>query len=106
MLAVDHYNKVIDLLLENGITPFVTLYHWDLPDILQTTYTGILNKNRFVKDFAYFAENSFLLFGDRVKHWITFNEPVTECLTGYGTGEHVSLIKYTKLRLQEDVLIL
>lgn len=70
------YSTFIDALLENGITPFVTLFHWDLPLALYERYQGLLNTEEFVMDFSRYAELCFQSFGDRVKNWITFNEPV------------------------------
>ncbi|KAJ3325973.1 hypothetical protein HDV06_002358 [Boothiomyces sp. JEL0866] len=87
-LAVDHYNNVINLLLENNITPLVTLYHWDLPQSLEDSYGGLLNADKLSKDFTYYADAAFAAFGDRVKHWLTFNEPTSSCALGYATGEH------------------
>lgn len=86
--AIDHYNTLINALLANNITPVVTLYHWDLPQSLQDAYGGFLNTERFTQDFLYFAETAFSLFGDRVKYWLTFNEPSSYCLNGYVTGSH------------------
>jgi beta-glucosidase len=68
--AVDHYNAVFDMLLEVGITPWVTLYHWDLPLVLDETYGGFLNPERLTEDFIYYAYTAFDLFGDRVKNWM------------------------------------
>ncbi|KAI8897251.1 coniferrin beta glucosidase [Globomyces pollinis-pini] len=87
-LAIKHYNNVFDLLLRNGITPMVTLYHFDMPAVLETKYKGFLNTDRFTEDYVYFAEQAFSAFGDRIKYWITFNEPITTCTAGYGIGEH------------------
>ncbi|KAJ3277093.1 choline dehydrogenase 7 [Terramyces sp. JEL0728] len=87
-LAVDHYNKIINLLVENNITPLVTLYHWDLPQSLEDAYGGLLNADKLSVDFAYYADAAFAAFGDRVKHWLTFNEPTSSCVLGYATGEH------------------
>ncbi|MCO5553111.1 hypothetical protein L7F22_006632 [Adiantum nelumboides] len=69
------YNKVLDCLLEAGLTPFVTLYHWDLPQYLQDDpeVKGWLTTN-IIDHFLNFANTCFTYFGDRVKHWITFNE--------------------------------
>ncbi|KAK4784969.1 hypothetical protein SAY86_001658 [Trapa natans] len=83
--GVDHYNKLIDALLAKGIQPYVTLYHWDLPQALEDKYKGWLSP-RIISDFAMYAETCFRQFGDRVKHWITFNEPHTFAVQGYDVG--------------------
>jgi len=83
--GVNHYNRFIDLLLKNKITPFVTLYHWDLPQGLQDSYKGWLG-DQIVEDFADYARLCFQIFGDRVKHWITLNEPHETADEGYGFG--------------------
>ncbi|XP_057948872.1 beta-glucosidase 40 [Malania oleifera] len=83
--GVDHYNALINALLAKGIEPYVTLYHWDLPRALEDKYKGLLDP-QFVKDYAVYAETCFQKFGDRVKHWITFNEPHTVVTQGYDVG--------------------
>jgi beta-glucosidase/6-phospho-beta-glucosidase/beta-galactosidase len=65
----------------------VVLYHWDLPQVLQSEYGGFLSP-RIVDDFAYYADTAFRLFGSRVKRWITFIEPAVVCNQGYGNGQH------------------
>ncbi|KAI5390722.1 variant 5, Beta-glucosidase 12, partial [Lathyrus oleraceus] len=57
-----------------GLVPFVTLFHWDLPQALQDEYEGFLSPN-IINDFQDYAELCFKEFGDRVNHWITLNEP-------------------------------
>ncbi|GMI87429.1 beta glucosidase 40 [Hibiscus trionum] len=83
--GVDHYNNLINALLAKGIEPYVTLYHWDLPQALEDKYIGWLDR-QIIKDFALYAETCFEKFGDRVKHWITFNEPHSFSIQGYYTG--------------------
>ncbi|XP_048235089.1 putative beta-glucosidase 41 isoform X1 [Ricinus communis] len=83
--GIEYYNSLIDALLEKGIQPFVTLYHWDLPQMLEDKYEGWLSK-QVVKDFEHYAFTCFQAFGDRVKHWITFNEPHGFSIQGYDTG--------------------
>ncbi|XP_074566497.1 beta-glucosidase 6-like [Curcuma longa] len=85
--GIDHYNEVIDALLTKGIQPYVTLYHWDLPQALEDRYNGWLDR-RIIEDFATYAETCFKEFGDRVKHWITFNEPHSFAIQGYDVGLH------------------
>ncbi len=84
--GIEYYNKIIDLLLLNKIEPVVTLYHWDLPDFLENNYGGLLNCSFFQQDFMQYAKICFDFFGDRVKKWITINEPWTISALGYGLG--------------------
>ncbi|KAK8962643.1 Beta-glucosidase 6 [Platanthera guangdongensis] len=83
--GVDHYNKLIDALLSKGIEPYVTIFHWDLPQALEDGYEGWLNHS-IINDFATYADTCFKEFGDRVKYWITFNEPHTVSIQGYDVG--------------------
>eukprot|EP01018_Ginkgo_biloba_P033153 Gb_04454 [translate_table: standard] len=104
--GVEYYNNLINELLNNGIKPFITLFHWDLPQALEDEYGGFLSSNivygllpiteilSFLcsldivgkKDYAAFAEVCFQAYGDRVKHWITLNEPYMYASGGYDTG--------------------
>lgn len=83
--GIDYYNNLIDLLIENGITPMITLYHWDLPLPLQEQYGG-WPSDELVEHFANYARLVFGIFGDRVKSWITFNEAWVVCMQGYAYG--------------------
>ncbi|MEQ2302558.1 hypothetical protein AMECASPLE_007831 [Ameca splendens] len=85
--GIQYYDELIDHLLESNITPIVTLYHWDLPQVLQEKYGGWQNIS-MVNHFNDFANLCFEKFGDRVKHWITFNNPWSVAVEGYETGEH------------------
>ncbi|KAL7126073.1 hypothetical protein ABFS83_14G161100 [Erythranthe nasuta] len=83
--GIAFYNNVINELLANGITPFVTLFHWDLPQALEDEYRGFLSP-LIVDDYLDFVELCFKNFGDRVKNWITFNEPFVFTNGGYDGG--------------------
>lgn len=80
--AIDHYDSLINALLAKGIQPYATIYHWDLPQALEDAYEGWLG-SEIVKDYASFAETCFKAFGDRIRHWITINEPHTFASEGY-----------------------
>ncbi|XP_041939276.1 lactase-phlorizin hydrolase-like [Alosa sapidissima] len=82
--GVDYYNKLINGLLAQNITPMVTLYHWDLPQALQDT--GGWDNANMTDIFNDFCDFCFSTFGDRVKFWITFNQPYTIAWFGYGLG--------------------
>lgn len=81
------YSDLIDELLAHNITPWVTLYHWDLPLMLQMEYDGWLNP-QLADFFADYAAICFEAFGDRVKHWLTLNEPWCSAYLGHGIGIH------------------
>ncbi|XP_074281037.1 beta-glucosidase 40-like isoform X1 [Silene latifolia] len=83
--GVDHYNNLINALLAKGITPYVTIFHWDTPLALEDSYKSWLS-TQIINDFAVYAETLFDKFGDRVKHWITLNEPHTLAAQGYDIG--------------------
>uniref|UniRef100_A0A7S1XB24 Beta-glucosidase n=1 Tax=Compsopogon caeruleus TaxID=31354 RepID=A0A7S1XB24_9RHOD len=84
--GVRFYSNLIDELLHHGIEPWVTLYHWDLPAQLENNHGG-MRGSRFADAFLFFAKTCFLRFGDRVKHWITLNEPWCVAVLGFATGE-------------------
>ncbi|XP_009418476.2 beta-glucosidase 25 [Musa acuminata AAA Group] len=83
--GISYYNRLIDTLLQKGIQPYVTLFHWDLPQALEDRYNGWLSQE-IIQDFKHYAYTCFKAFGDRVKHWITFNEPHGFSIQGYDTG--------------------
>jgi len=85
--GIDFYHRVIDALLAAGIEPWVTTYHWDLPQSLQDKYGGWAGP-QVVEDYAAYAALVFKEYGGKVKNWSTFNEPRTFCTLGYGTGLH------------------
>lgn len=79
--GIDHYNEVIDNLIEEGITPFITLYHWDLP--LPLTWDGGWLNEEIIQHFQDYARIAFENFGDRVQLWLSFNEPHVFCLADW-----------------------
>ncbi|KAF9893085.1 hypothetical protein FE257_012496 [Aspergillus nanangensis] len=86
--GLQYYSNLIDELLRNGITPFVTLFHWDTPQALEDRYGGALDQSQFVPDFVNYARVCFEHLGPKVRHWITFNEPGVFALAGYAAGVH------------------
>lgn len=83
--GIDFYNRLIDNLLAKGITPWVTLHHWDLPAALQFEEDGWLGASTS-DHFATYARTCFTHFGDRVKNWITMNESWVMAILGYHDG--------------------
>jgi beta-glucosidase len=90
--GLEFYSKLVDALLEAGITPFVTLNHFDLPQALQEEGGGWLRREVY-KDFMEFTDVMTQELGDRVKHWTTFNEPWELAWQGYHTGEDAPGLK-------------
>ena len=84
--GLDHYSRLIDALLERGVEPVVTLYHWDLPQALEEE-GGWLNRDTSQR-FAEYAATCFEAYGDRVRWWLTINEPWIVGLLGYLHGLH------------------
>ncbi|KAA8520277.1 hypothetical protein F0562_014533 [Nyssa sinensis] len=68
-----------------NLQPYVTLFHWDLPQALEDEYGGFLSP-KIVDDYRDYVDFCFKTFGDRIKHWFTLNEPYTFSLNGYATG--------------------
>ncbi|KAG8385714.1 hypothetical protein BUALT_Bualt03G0073900 [Buddleja alternifolia] len=85
MAGIDHYSKLIDSLLQKGIQPFVTLNHYDVPQELVERYGAWLSP-KIRKDFEHYANVCFKFFGNRVKYWVTFNEPNVMAIRGYRSG--------------------
>ena len=80
------YDRLIDGLLEAGVMPMVTLYHWDLPQALEDD-GGWLNRDT-IDRFAEYAGIVGEAFADRVEHWVPVNEPNVHTMLGYGNGMH------------------
>jgi beta-glucosidase len=95
--GLDYYDRLVESLLTQGIDPYITLYHWDLPQSLQDK-GGWVNRDTA----GYFADYAAALsrrFGDRVKNWITINEPWVVASFGNVTGEHAPGVRDIKTAL-------
>ena len=92
------YERLVDGLLERGITPWLTMYHWDLPQALEDK-GGWPNRDT-VHAFEEYAQVLSSRLGDRVRHWITHNEPWCTAVLGYGLGIFAPGLKDKKLELQ------
>lgn len=84
--GIEFYNGMIDACLEYGVEPFVTIFHWDLPEYLEER-GGWLNRET-ADAYAHYAKVCFEQFGDRVKLWTTFNEPRYYTFSGYLIGNY------------------
>lgn len=84
--GLDYYDRLVDGLLARGIAPFVTLFHWDLPQALQDR-GGWANRDTALA-FADYVEATARRLGDRVHHWITHNEPQVHVYEGHASGSH------------------
>ncbi len=84
--GISYYNNLIDACLSKGITPYVTLYHWDLPQALERE--GGWASFQMERWFGRYATICASAFGDRVKHWIILNEPMGFTSLGYMLGKH------------------
>ena len=98
--GVEFYDNLIDELLENGIEPFLTIYHWDLPIVFNEV--GAWESSKVVDAFVNYAQFLFNHYGDRVKYWITFNEPQVFTflfypLGLYGKGNFQSALRATHM---------
>jgi beta-glucosidase len=84
--GVAYYHRLIDALIEAGIEPVATLYHWDLPQALQDAGGWASRATAYA--FQTFAQVCFLAYGTKVKRWITLNEPYCSAMLGYQVGRH------------------
>ncbi|KAI4494485.1 hypothetical protein M0802_008806 [Mischocyttarus mexicanus] len=80
--GIRHYDNLINEIIANGMTPMVTLFHWDMPYSLQKV--GGLSNPLIIDFLIQYAWVAFDAFGDRVKYWVTINEPSVICQYGYG----------------------
>ncbi len=84
--GLDFYRRLVDKLLERGIEPWLTLYHWDLPQAVEQA--GGWPERDTAARFAEYASIVYRALGDRVRRWTTLNEPWCSAFLGYGSGEH------------------
>lgn len=84
--GIDFYNRLIDFCLENNITPWLNLYHWDLP--YEFEETGGWTNRDIVSYFAEYTQICCKYFGDRIKNWLILNEPTAFTAFGYLWGNH------------------
>ncbi|KAJ9174430.1 hypothetical protein P3X46_013074 [Hevea brasiliensis] len=87
--GIEFYNNLIDEIIQNGMEPYATIFHWDTPQALEDKYGGFLS-SEIVDDFRNFADLCFKKFGgsDRVRYWVTVNEPWSLASFGYDSGVH------------------
>ncbi len=96
--GLDFYARLVDGLLARGLQPWVTLYHWDLPQALQDEGGWMARDS--VARFADYADIVTRALGDRVKHWITHNEPFCTAFLGHQHGVHAPGVRDLGLALQ------
>ncbi|MDD2798581.1 MAG: GH1 family beta-glucosidase [Bacteroidales bacterium] len=87
--GMDYYKRLVDTLLKHDITPHATLYHWDLPQVLQDKYKGWESREA-VKDFGDYATAVVKNLGDKVGHWMTLNEISTFTYNCYGVNQRTA----------------
>jgi beta-glucosidase len=104
-MGLDFYDRLIDSLLEREIAPWLTMYHWDLPEALQLR--GGWNNREVVEWFGEYAEVLTSRFGDRVKNWMTLNEPLCSAWLGHLYGDMAPGIKdlQTALNVSHHLLM-
>nr|BAO04181.1 acyl-glucose-dependent anthocyanin glucosyltransferase [Delphinium grandiflorum] len=83
--GIQYYNDLIDEILSKGLQPYAAIFHWDVPQTIEDEYGGFLS-SRIVEDFKDYADLCYREFGDRVKHWITINEPSILATLQYDLG--------------------
>lgn len=97
-LGLDYYDRLVDALLAAGVTPFITLYHWDLPQVLQDK--GGWAKRATVEAYVRYVDITVAHLGDRVKHWSTHNEPWCVSILSHELGAHAPGLTIRKIALQ------
>ena len=90
--GLDFYHRLFDSMDKHGLTPWVTMFHWDLPQTLETRFGGWRDR-RVADAFARYADTIVQAYGDRVKNWITLNEITCFTKLGYGIGSKAPGLK-------------
>lgn len=90
--GLDFYHRLFDSMEKHELTPWVTMFHWDLPQALETRFGGWRDR-RVADAFATYADTIVKAFGDRVKNWITLNEVLCFTQLGYGNGQKAPGLK-------------
>ncbi|KAE9560605.1 aryl-phospho-beta-D-glucosidase [Companilactobacillus bobalius] len=102
--GLDFYEKVIDELQKHQIEPILTLYHWDLPEVLQTKYGGWESRHT-IDAFVEYCRILFDKFGTKVKYWITFNEQNVFTSLGYRWASHPPNVSDSKRMFQANHIV-
>ncbi|BBN02234.1 beta-glucosidase [Marchantia polymorpha subsp. ruderalis] len=102
--GLDYYNRLIDSLLKSGIKPFITLCHFDLPQALVDKFGG-WHGSEIVPAFAAYAETCFKSFGDRVRHWITINEPTIDLAFNAGVSAAMEANEVTRYKAGHNMIL-
>lgn len=88
--GLKYYDNLIDEIVRAGITPFVTIYHWDLPEVLQRL--GGWANPHIVDWFADYAKIVYDRYANKVPYWVTINEPKQICYEGYGSDAKAPML--------------
>jgi beta-glucosidase len=96
--GLDYYDRLVDALLAAGVRPFLTLYHWDLPQALQDK--GGWGSRATIDAYVRYVDVLSARLGDRVKDWMTHNEPWCASILSHEIGEHAPGLRDRKLALQ------
>ncbi|KAJ3065655.1 hypothetical protein HDU98_010963, partial [Podochytrium sp. JEL0797] len=83
--GIQFYHDYIDEMIANGVVPFLTMFHWDLPQTCFDQFQGFAN-DRIIDEFVIYADLLYKEFGSKVQYWLTINEPESNCKFGYQQG--------------------
>ncbi len=101
--GMDFYKRLVDELLDHGITPHATLFHWDSPQALEDKY-GSWRSREIARDFADYTTAVVSRLGDKLKHWMTINEIFCFTFMGYGVGKVPKHAPGTIVQKRKEVL--